>query len=112
MGRDGRKMLLPHPTNRLVDWQRNMPVVCPVCKGMPESEGEKGDGGSVADWAPPYKTCWRFKTDIGTFAPFFGGRCADAARPGLSGNDRYEPVAPVLWGSLEKRALLRFIDPV
>lgn len=70
MGRDGRKMLLPHPTNRLVDWQRNMPVVCPVCEGIPESEGGKEDGGSVAEWAPPYKTCWRFKTDIGTFAPF------------------------------------------
>ena len=70
MGRDGRKMLLPYPTNRLVDWQRNMPVVWPVCKGMPESEGEKGDGGSVAEWVPPYKICWRFKTDIGTFAPF------------------------------------------
>ena len=39
MGRDVRKMLLPHPTNRLVDWQRNMPVVCPVCEGIPESEG-------------------------------------------------------------------------
>ena len=24
----------------------------------------------MAEWVPPYKTCWRFKTDIGTFAPF------------------------------------------
>ena len=24
----------------------------------------------MAEWAPPYKTCWRFETDIGTFAPF------------------------------------------
>ena len=51
MGRDGRKMLLPHPTNRLVDWQRNMPVVCPVCEGIPESEGGKGG--------------WRFRGRLG-----------------------------------------------
>lgn len=24
----------------------------------------------MAEWVPPYKICWRFKTDIGTFAPF------------------------------------------
>ena len=111
MGRDGRKMLLPHPTNRLVDWQRNMPVVCPVCEGIPESEGGRRMEVPWQNGRRPIKSVGgldRYR-DV---CPLFGGRCADAARPGLSGDDRYEPVAPVLWGGLEERALLRFIDPV